>query len=441
VNKLGEPADPTVTLSAVSAQGLDEVATYATTVDQLSGGRLRLEIAAAPSTPPVEPGVVDSVRSGAVDVGFVGARVWASEGSHAFDALQAPLLIDSYELQQQVLTSDIVDSMTTNLDVDGISGLGVLPGPLRYIAGRAGPMRTPDDFAGTTIGISDAAIPRQVVESLGATAVPIGTGAQLDALDGVEGHVGALVGNQYLSSMAFVTSNLPMWPRPITVFMNRTRFDALSDQQRSWLLAAARTVTPSKVQALVNSDAEELGVACRTGIRLEAASTGDRSALLAALRSVEADLRADPATAKALDSIAELKSQGPALLACDDEAAASHSTESLDTSVDGSWTSCPTVDDILAAGADAGEARGNAGCVTLTFEHGVFTESGASAADGRAGSYGVTGDQLTVNRANGERFQFTFGFFRDTMILSRPDAPDAVSPAPWRSLPFSRQGA
>ena len=47
VDRLGQPADATVTLSGLSAQGLDEVGAYATTVEQLSGGKLRVAIEVA----------------------------------------------------------------------------------------------------------------------------------------------------------------------------------------------------------------------------------------------------------------------------------------------------------------------------------------------------------------------------------------------------------
>ena len=441
VDRLGQAANTTVTLSGLSAQGPDEVATFATTVDQLSGGRLRLDIQeATASGPGAEPAVVDKVRSGAADIGFAAARVWPTEGSHAFDALQAPLLIDSYDLEQQVLTGDLVDGMTANLDVDGIAALGVLPGPLRYLAGRGGALRTPGDFAGLRIGISEASIPTRAVEALGAKAIPLLAGGPVDGLDGVEGHMSALVGNQYLASLPYVTGNLPLWPRPITVFMNRSRFAALSDQERSWLLAAARTVTPTRIRDLAKLDVEATGIACRTGARLESASAADRAALQAALQPVDDELRANAATANALDAIAQLKSGTPATLACDEAATTAPTPAHASTPVDGTWTSCPTVENIKAAGADAGEAQGNAGCVTLTFDAGVFAESGASAADGSSGSYAVDGDQLTIERANRERFAFTFFFFRDTLVLSLPKDPAGVSPAPWRALPFSREG-
>jgi hypothetical protein len=155
---------------------------------------------------------------------------------------------------------------------------------------------------------------------------------------------------------------------------------------------------------------------------------------------METELRADPPTASALDAIAQLKSAGPDVLACEEAASATPSHGDAQTPIDGGWSACPTVDEIVAAGGDAGEARGNAGCVTLTFNRGTFSESGASADDARPGSYALEGNQLTIERANGERFAFTVNFFREALILSSPRDPKGVSPAPWRAVPFSRVG-
>jgi TRAP-type C4-dicarboxylate transport system substrate-binding protein len=440
VDKLGEPADTTLRLSGLSAQGRDEVGPFASAVERLSGGHVRVDIAVASPAADLEGGIVDQVRSGSADIGFAGARVWPAKGSHAYDALLAPLLIDSYALEGEVLTSGLIDAMTANLDADGITGLGVLPGPLRYMAGRRGPLRSPDDFSGLTIGGADAVIPQQVLRALGATGAPIPADGGLQGLDGVEGQISALVGNSYLSSMPFVASNLPMWPRAISVFMNSGTFEALTDQQRTWLKDAAAAATPESIAGLVRRDDEFRGVACRTGVRFEAASPEDRAAVEAALRPVTDDLRAQAATAESMDAIAALKSGTVTSLSCEPDTEPSHASEAAATAVDGRWTACPTVDQIVAAGGSAGEADGNAGCVTLTFDRGVFRESGASAAREGRGSYSVDGDQVAIERANGERFGFTFGFFRDQLILSRPADQDRLTPAPWRAVSFTREG-
>ncbi len=97
------PAAP-VTLRAETAFGPDEVSPYVREVARLSDDTVSLDLFESTSKPlDIEAQVVDRVASGSVDIGFVGTRTWAGQDVHAFDALQAPFLIDSYELQQAVL--------------------------------------------------------------------------------------------------------------------------------------------------------------------------------------------------------------------------------------------------------------------------------------------------------------------------------------------------
>src|SRR5688500_16227901 len=44
----------------------------------------------------VEEQIVNAVAAGELDFGFVGTRAFADLGIHAFDALTAPFLVDSY---------------------------------------------------------------------------------------------------------------------------------------------------------------------------------------------------------------------------------------------------------------------------------------------------------------------------------------------------------
>jgi hypothetical protein len=107
--------------------------------------------------------------------------------------------------------------------------------------------------------------------------------------------------------------------------------------------------------------------------------------------------------------------------------------------LDGVWQACPTEKDILAAGGEAGEARDNAGCTTLTFRHGAFLESGASASTGQPGTYRIADGEVTIFRANGDAFDFAWSVSGDRLTLKRSTTPGAISPAPWIAAPFTRQ--
>jgi TRAP-type transport system periplasmic protein len=365
---------------------------------------------------------------------------------HAFDALQAPFLIDSYELQQAVLEGDIFDETDDSLEPLGLVSLGILPGPLRVPAGRDGPYVGAADYTGSKMGMSDAAITEATLRALGASAIAIPFDVESDAfegVDGMEGHVGAMPFDGS-GAMRFVTGNVVLWPRPISVVINAERFAGLTADQQAWLRAAVGDSRDEMIARAKTLDRETVGSACRNGAQFVNASTSDMAGLRAAVEPVYSSLREDQATSGAIDAIEALRDAGTLSLACPATAEASGAQASptsgqVTTPVDGTWMVCLTEADVLAAGGDTDEGRINAGCTTMSFEAGAFHESGPGAADDRPGTYAVEGDQLVIRRANGELFEFTWSLYQDQLSMGLPANATAISPVPIRALPWIRQ--
>jgi hypothetical protein len=240
--------------------------------------------------------------------------------------------------------------------------------------------------------------------------------------------------------IAVVTANVILWPRPVSVIINTARFQALSSEQQAALRAAVGASLDTTIDALRAGEAEALGTACRNGVRFVDATASDLEALRTAVEPVYATLRADAATSAAIDAITALRTGTGDRFSCPDQPVVTASPNAEATPIDGTWKACPTEADIIAAGGLPEEAKGNAGCTTMTFDRGIFREAGASAESGDPGTYSLTGDhQLVINRSNGERFQFTWSLFQDQLSLDLPTDTGAVSPAPNRALPWARQ--
>ena len=84
-----------------------------------------------------------------VDLGWVGTRVFDTLGVKSFQALTAPMLVDSYALENAVIESGITEEMMEGLDELGVVGLGVLPDGLRKPIGVTGPILGPADWRGS----------------------------------------------------------------------------------------------------------------------------------------------------------------------------------------------------------------------------------------------------------------------------------------------------
>ncbi|HMI69936.1 MAG TPA: hypothetical protein VK510_08070, partial [Solirubrobacteraceae bacterium] len=183
----GTPAGATKVLRLANANGsIGELQFFIDQVAKVSNGRLRIE--------PVnrwrkgqtryETGLIQDVKAGKADLGWVGSRALASVGVKSFEPLHAPLLIDSYELQDQVLDGDADERMLADLERIGLAGVAVLPGPLQYLQldrkddGPAG-------IAGLRIGYYDSPLQKAALTALGARPASIPNGGSIKELNGV----------------------------------------------------------------------------------------------------------------------------------------------------------------------------------------------------------------------------------------------------------------
>ena len=92
-------------------------------------------------------------------------------GVTSFQALQAPMLIDSYALQRAVLEGDIPGD-AAGLDKVGVVGLGVLGGGLSAHRRQAAPLGSAD-WRGITFGTYKSEVQAQAIRSLGATPMEV----------------------------------------------------------------------------------------------------------------------------------------------------------------------------------------------------------------------------------------------------------------------------
>src|SRR3954452_12937887 len=123
-----------VVLTMANGNGLPlELEAFAAAVARLSNNTVRIEFKNnwRQGSASYETEVIGDVKGGKADLGWAGARAVDSVGVTTFDALHAPLLIDSYALEQRVLQSPLVGDMLDGLKPLGVIGIGVLPGPLK----------------------------------------------------------------------------------------------------------------------------------------------------------------------------------------------------------------------------------------------------------------------------------------------------------------------
>jgi len=444
--RIGKP----VVLTMANGNGDDaELDPFASAVSQMSNGTLRIVFHNhwRTGSPGYETGVIHDVAAGKADLGWAGSRAFDSVGVASFDALNAPLLIDSYPLQRTALESPLASQMLDALKPLGVVGLGILPGPLRKPLGSSR-LVGPQDYRGKKIAIQDSQIARATLRALGATAHAIPSGGRIDAFDGIEQQIGSIDGNRYDSVGKYLTANVNLWPRPLVLFMNTKAFAALTDVQRRVLRRAARNALSATLRIQTDRQHNEsLGNLCRRRVSFVTASDIDLAALRRAVQPVYDKLQQDPQNKAAIEQIRAMRS---ALAAKPDApmcatAASAASGAHKATGIDGVYRTHTSASELRDAGAAADEVNpSNYGDYEMVLDRGRFTQDQPDGNFGK-GTYAIHGDTFTMTFESGsgpnpnkpgEQFTYRWSLYRDELTLFAVKG--KVSPAPLLAKPWRR---
>jgi len=403
-----------------------ELGGFAEEVNRLSAGAVRIIILPnwRDGQATFERGTIAAVRAGTVDLGAVASRAWDSVGVTSFRALGAPLLIDSYALQQRVLTSPISGKMLAGLRSTGLVGLGVLPGTLRRPLGARRPLLAPSDYRGLRIGLQQSRLASATLRALGATPVPIAAGDPAETLDGVESNVTAIVNTHQDRHARYLTTNVVLWPRPLVIFASRQTLARLTPAQRELLRRAVAADLTPETKHLVSFERLATATECSQGrMRFVAASPADVAAMRRAAQPFYDGLERDPQTDRFVAEIQRMRRQvgAPVSAVPRCSRAAATRNAAARTPVDGAYEVSVRPSDLLKA-TRVPEQYGR---WQVVLDRGRFRLSEDSdgadwAADGRV-------------RVSGETMAWTFD---DALDWGPHGAPDGVPVAGGDKLVF-----
>ncbi|HKG49301.1 MAG TPA: TRAP transporter substrate-binding protein DctP, partial [Actinomycetales bacterium] len=268
-----------------------------------------------------ERGTVRDIRDGKVAMGWVGARVLDQVGVTTFQPLLAPLLVDSQDLQQKVFGAGIPGDMLAGVEKIDLVGVGVLPGPMRKLLSKRGPLTTPAALAGLSVGIQDSRVAEQTFATLGATTVHEQSGAKIADVDGYEQQLSSIWGNHYEEQGArSVVGNLNLWPRPLVILAGKQRWEGLSADQHKALRAAGKESVQPALDASRTEDTGSVAPICHAGIAMPQATAAQLAALEQKLAPVyDAISAADSKNKGWLERIRQLRTQvdaGPDTARC-----------------------------------------------------------------------------------------------------------------------------
>jgi TRAP-type transport system periplasmic protein len=320
-DKAGGAGEPVVLRMANTAGDLEVVPLikdFVSQVRQRSGGNVRIEVVHrwGDFAADAEQQAVRDVAAGKADLGWAGTRVFDTMGVTGFQALQAPMLIDSYALEHAVVASDIPGQMMRGLNKVGVRGFGTLANGLRRPIAVKQPMLGLADWRGMTFGTYRSQGQAKAIRALGATPMEVVGPVREQALkDGkIQGFELSLSFYSHLvltQRAPYVTANVTLWPEMDILFANPGRLAGLTERQRGWLQQGAQD-TAGRSAALADRDAQSLNNTCQSGARFANASQADLAALRKAFAPVYASLAQDPQTKAFIQQIQALKQSTPA---------------------------------------------------------------------------------------------------------------------------------
>ena len=272
-----------------------------------SNGAVSIATTPGPESGDIPGDVLAQVRNGHIDLGIVRASRFAMEGVTAFQALQAPFVVDNEQLAERVATDPIAAEMMKALDKLGLVGLAVVPSGLRHPLGYNRPLVALADYQGAMIDTTSSLEVIQLIKALGATPdFSVGNERLAKVADGSMAGIETSLWQDVGIYPATLTGNVVFYSKFDVVIVNKTVYQSLSSNQRAALQSAVKAATPATL-ASRTAEVEAAKDLCRVrGSRVVLASVQDLADLQAAEAPVRLALEQDPFTKRMIDRIIEL---------------------------------------------------------------------------------------------------------------------------------------
>jgi len=312
----GQRSQKPVELTLATPMGTsEEFDSFLLNVKMLSHGSIRIRVetdAHHQEGPDFEEQLLNDLKGERVDLAALGSRVFDFTDAHALGALTAPLLINGHDAEEKVLSAPVARRMISEVDGDGLTGIGLLPGGLRRPLGARTPLLGPADYKGRTIGIMESEVAAATMRALGAKPELFAAGGSVDAFGGYEQQLGSVDGNRYDKNGMIAAANVVLWPRPVVLVAGTKAFQRLSKDQQAVLRKAAQQGVAGSGAVLRSHEKEALGNLCRRGQKFATATPSQLAMLRKAVQPVYDQLARDARTKEYLDAITSLVRNIPA---------------------------------------------------------------------------------------------------------------------------------
>lgn len=215
--------------------------------------------------------LLEGVQLGTIDGALVSVpTIPLTLNAPAFDALQLPFLVPSYDKMAEVLSSEVGQKLLDSLSSVSIKGIGYIEAGQRHFLARTKEVKTVADFAGLKTRIVPTPLHKAIWEAVGTAPIGMAFGEVFSALetgtiDAVEINLSSAFAESYYEAAKHATlTGHYFWPG--VLMMGSAKFDSLPDDLKAAIAEAGHETIAEQYafardqEAEISKKLEEKGV-------------------------------------------------------------------------------------------------------------------------------------------------------------------------------------
>lgn len=244
----------------------DGVEIFAAKVADKTGGRVKIEVFGDRQLGD-DRQLLEGVQLGTIEGALVSVpTIPLTLNAPAFDALQLPFVVESYDQMAGLLAAPIGQEMLDTLAPHGIKGLGYIEAGQRHFLARSRQVATLTDFAGLKTRIVPTPLHRTIWETIGVNPIGMAFGEVFPALetgtiDAVEINLSSAYAESYYEAAKNATlTGHYFWPG--VLMMNERAFARMPEDLRAAVVEAGHE-TIAEQYALARDQEAEIAEALR----------------------------------------------------------------------------------------------------------------------------------------------------------------------------------
>lgn len=253
--------------------------------------------------------LLEGLQLGTIDGALVSAPVLPLViGAAAFDALQLPFVVNTYEEMSAALSSEVGQKLLATLDAKKIKGLGYIEAGQRHFLASGVQVGTVADFKGLKTRIVPIPLHKATWEAVGVNPIGLAYGEVYSALqtgtiDAVEINLSSVRSESLYQNAKHVTrTGHYFWPGVLMI--SADKFKALPDTVQAAMIEAGQEVITEQYALAGAQESETAAFLKENGVTI--GELGNLDEMRARTRPVvDAWLKKDPLIQAFVDQIAK----------------------------------------------------------------------------------------------------------------------------------------